>query len=1304
MTRRGDKEMETTTQAATTTHLFHDGLIPKFSGVDQTYSSDKWVEDVEENAVVFSWTPVQTLIIARRSLTGVAALWLKTERVFKTFDELKNAIVKEFPDSLNSKQAHELLATRRKNNDETYYEYMLHMKELGRRGKVTDYVTIQYIIDGIVDYENNKSILYGHTNFKDFKERLAIYETMKKNTIKMPRRTTPTPASTQKRGDERRCYKCGDRGHISSSCSKGIKCFKCGAFGHTAPACTNTTNTTERTGHGASGNRSFLTGNGDERRVLCAKLQREDCTARNVGSIEEETSSGSGERHVVLNVNKRSNLQKSMKTIEISGVCVESLIDTGSDLNLVSEELFFELSEGHFTKVELQLSGLGLAKVNALGKFCSKINIDGHCFETQFYIVPRDTMPFKMILGLPFLENVTVVFDKGSVSIVSRSDGEMLKCLITDVEPQPQCYVPNDDIRLAVQELVKSYKPIQVKEAPIEMKIILKDDIPIAQRPRRLSLHEQKIVDDQVEDWLQKGIVKPSFSEYASPLVLVKKKNGSTRVCVDYRKVNEKMVKDQFPLPVIDDHIDKLSGAKIFSKIDLKDAFFHLKISNECTKYTSFVTQSAQFEFLRAPFGMSICPNYFTRFINIIFREKIAKGYLLIFIDDLIISAETYEEALDRLREVMSVASEYGLLINWEKCDLLTTRVEYLGHIVENGTVRPSMDKVEAVMKFPELQTVKQVQSFIGLTSYFRKFIEGYSDIARPLTDLLKKDNKFKFEDEQRLAYELLKKKLSEQPVLRIFSPGLNTELHTDASQQAFAAILLQKDPNDQLLHPVYYMSKKTTDAEKKYTSYELEALAVVEGVKKFRRYLLGIPFKIVTDCLAFEMTLKKKDLTTRVARWVLLLQEYNYTIEHRSGTRMRHVDALSRNPYISLVTRGVHEQLKKAQQADEELQAIMEIIKEKPYLDFYEQNGLLYKGEEGRIVVPKVMDFEIIRRVHENGHFGRKKMTELLNKDYYIKNISRKIEEVIVSCIPCILAMRKEGKQEGFLNNIEKEEIPLSTIHCDHIGPLSETKKQYNYILTVVDAFTKFVWLFPTKSTTAKETIDKLKLHQQTFGNPYRIITDRGAAFTSNDFTDYCKTENISHSTIVTGIPRGNGQVERIHRILISVLTKMCIEDEKQWYKHISRVQRCINSTYQRSIGTSPYELLVGTKMKQKEDIELTNLLQEESKEIFTEKRDSMRTDAKLQILKVQEENRRSYNKRRKESKLYNVGDLVAIKRTQFGTCMKLKPKYLGPYKVVKSMGRDRYEVEKAEHATEGPWHTTSAADHMKRWPEVRD
>ncbi|GFX84648.1 hypothetical protein TNCV_724561 [Trichonephila clavipes] len=432
---------------------------------------------------------------------------------------------------------------------------------------------------------------------------------------------------------------------------------------------------------------------------------------------------------------------------------------------------------------------------------------------------------------------------------------------------------------------------------------------------------------------------------------------------------------------------------------------------------------------------------------------------------------------------------------------------------------------------------------------------------------------------------------MSEGPILHLYKYGRKTELHTDACKQGYGAILLQ-EAEDGKLHPVYYMSKKTNTAEEKYDSYELE---------HFRR-------------------LCKKELITRIARWALQLEEFDYEIEHRAGSRMKHVDALSRYPVMMVCNDTLTSKLKNAQEEDDNIQTL---------------KSLLEKQES-----------------------------------------------------------------EEFLSKMES--LPLSTYHVDFIGPLPSTNKSYQHIFTVVNAFTKFTWLYPVKTVSAESALEKLKQQQKTFGNPIRIISDRGSAFTSKLFNDYCDKENIQHLQIATGVPRGNGQgngqVERIHRTLIPVLTKLSLDDSTKWYKYVDRLQRILNSTISRSTKWTPFELLVGIKMRNKEDILIKDLLLEEMAKELLEQREFLRNDAKKNIETLQSENRKTYNRRRKKVSLYKEGDLVALQRTQFGAGLKLRPKFLGPYKVTKVNSKDRYEVEKVgQH--DGPNSTTTSADLMKHF-----
>ncbi|GFW11588.1 hypothetical protein TNCV_3811071 [Trichonephila clavipes] len=412
---------------------------------------------------------------------------------------------------------------------------------------------------------------------------------------------------------------------------------------------------------------------------------------------------------------------------------------------------------------------------------------------------------------------------------------------------------------------------------------------------------------------------------------------------------------------------------------------------------------------------------------------------------------------------------------------------------------------------------------------------------------------------------------MSEGPILHLYKYGRKTELHTDACKQGFGAILLQ-EAEDGKLHPVYYMSKKTNTAEEN-----------------------------ISEDYA------KKELITRIARWALQLEEFDYEIEHRAGSRMKHVDALNRYPVMMVCNDTLTSKLKNAQEEDDNIQTLKSLLEKQESEEFFERN-----------------------------------------------------------------ANKKTGKKEGFLNPISKESIPLSTYHVDFIGPLPSTNKSYQHIFTVVDAFTKFTWLYPVKTVSAESALEKLKQQQKTF-------------------------ENIQHLQIATGVPRGNGQVERIHRTLIPLLTKLSLDDSTKWYKYVDRLQRILNSTISRSTKWTPFKLLVGIKMRNKGRHLIKDLLLEEMVKELLEQREFLKNDAK-NIETLQSENRKTYNRRRKKASLYKEGDLVAIQRTQFGAGLKLRPKFLGPYKVTKVNSKDRYEVEKVgQH--EGPNSTTTSADLMKHF-----
>lgn len=1203
----------------------------------------------------------------------------KPEFLGMTFDALVLELKTMFGRCQNKIALRRKFEARVWKKDEAFREYVHEKMIMGNRVPIEPDEMLDHIIEGIPDngLRNQARI----QRFTDVESLLAAFEvvTLQDRAAASSRwdRRSDKPVATSGKDDNRhsekreaakvrRCFNCGGRDHVNVNCpskSLGVKCFECGQFGHKASECPRKSN-----------------------------------AVKNACAVEYLPR------------------KKYTKDVAINGVKIEALIDTGSDISLMRADEYIKIGSPNFRATETRFSGIGSGEIAALGEFRAQIAIDEYSYPILIRVVSDTVSRKKLLIGTDFLDTVEVNVKRGAITInpIREPTSEESQVSVFQIDVCEANTIDLSHVRdkhgQAVVTLVENYKPNRIAETDVKMTIILKDDEPAYQRARRLSPAEKIIVNAQVDEWLEQGIIRPSNSDFASPVVLVKKKDGSHRLCVDYRLLNKKIIKDRYPLPLIEDQLDQLQNAKFFSTLDLKNGFFHVRMNEASIKYTSFIVPDGQYEFLRVPFGLCNSPSVFQRFINAVFRDLIRERIVLTYMDDLIVLSEDEDNGLKNLEIVLATASRAGLVIKWEKCCFLQKRVEFLGHVIENGTIRPSERKTKAVMHFPEPQNVKQIQAFLGLSGYFRKFVPKYSTIARPLTNLLKADVEFQFGVMERNALNQLKVILSERPVLNLYRVGADTELHIDASKYGYGAILLQKNREDQQLHPIYYASGKTTPAEEKYSSYELEVLAIIRALRRFRVYLLGIPFKIVTDCRAFALTMEKRDLCVRVARWALLLEEFNYALEHRPGKSMVHVDALSRNPLPSCLVideceQGLTMRLKRAQREDNELLKLVDASKRGEANGYLVRGGILYKelNDDIRVVVPKGMHMQVIRRAHEQGHFGINKTEALVKRDYWIPNLRPKIEKIIRNCVTCILAERKHGKRECMLSPIEKGSVPLDTFHIDHLGPLPSTKKSYVYIFAVIDAFSKFVWLYATKSTSASEVIDRLRKQSSIFGNPRRIVSDRGSAFTSKEFKEYCESENIEHQLTTTGIPRANGQIERLNRTLISLLTKLSAPNSCEWYKYINAAQLCINTTFHRSIGMTPFRVMLGVHPRIRDDPSIREILDNECVALFSDDRDELRQRARESIIKIQHENKVGYNRNRKEAVRYREGDMVAIRRTQQGPGLKFSHKYLGPYEVIKVLRNHRYMVRKTgEH--EGPLQTSTASDYMKPWLEDDD
>jgi hypothetical protein len=816
-----------------------------------------------------------------------------------------------------------------------------------------------------------------------------------------------------------------------------------------------------------------------------------------------------------------------------------------------------------------------------------------------------------------FISDFSIEHDCDLSSIDATSD------LAYDIEPMLSI-----ELKDCVEEcILHNYVNIDqtlIKPPPYEMKISLESDVPFYSHPRRLSYSERSEVRDLVQKLLNEGTIKPSESPYASPIVLVKKKNGSTRMCIDYRALNKLTVRDNFPLPLIDDCLEYLNNKKVFSLLDLKSGFHQVRISVESMKYTSFVTPDGQYEYLRMPFGLKNAPSVFQRFINKILKPFIDSGKIVVYMDDILLASESLDEHLSLLSEVLHCIAVNGLELQVNKCQFAYNSIEYLGFVVSSEGIKPGTAKLAAVQQFPLPSSVKEVQSFLGLCSFFRRFIPGFAQCASPLYKLLHKDVKFDFNDKCLEAFKTLQQLLTSAPVLSIYDPTRETELHTDASKLGYGAVLLQKQ-NDNKLHPVAYFSKSIGKHEINYHSYELETLAVVYALARFRVYLAGIRFTIVTDCNSLALTFNKKDVNSRIARWVWEFQRFNCVAKYRKGTAMGHADALSRNPIVAMINSSdISFQLQATQNRDPIIKRLKNALESSESPPYEMHNGIVYKrNRDDRLLfyVPKEMEQQLIHHMHEKiGHFGSGKCYEQMRLNYWIPRMKEKIDIFTKNCIKCIMYSAPPRSSEHSLYSIPKKPIPFDTIHIDHFGPLPSVNSKQKHLLVVVDSFTKFVKVYPATSTSTKEVCRALEKYFEFYSRPSRIISDRGTCFTSTEFLDFVDKHNIQHIKNSVASPQANGQVERVNRVLKNMLGKLTEPlQHSDWTIQLKHVEYAINNTIQKSVGTSPSQLLFGVNQKGPSVDYLTEFLDDQ--EIITTDRDleSIRSSASANIEKSQ-------------------------------------------------------------------------------------
>jgi hypothetical protein len=426
----------------------------------------------------------------------------------------------------------------------------------------------------------------------------------------------------------------------------------------------------------------------------------------------------------------------------------------------------------------------------------------------------------------------------------------------------------------------------------VSHRIYTEDVPPIRSRPYSIPPSEQDFVKEELQRMIDNGLIRPSDSPWTSPVVLVKKKNGKLRFCVDYRKLNAITKKDAYPLPRIDEMLNALSGSQWFSTLDLASGYWQVAMHPNDREKTAFVTRYGTYEFNVMPFGLCNAPATFQRLMDRVY-SKIAWKFVVVYLDDTVVYSRTFTDHLKHLREVFTRIRQAGLRLNIEKCSFWMQRLPFLGHIISPQGIAPDPQKIEAVQKIQPPKNVTQLRSFLGLVGYYRQFIRDFSSIAKPLNQLLHKDEPYEWNEPQQDAFTRLKHRLISAPILAYPNFKRVFILATDASYYGFGATLSQLD-DSRKEHPIAYASKSLKKEEVNYGATELECAAVVWAIEHFHKYLGATRFILVTDHYALKW-LQTAEPKGRLGRWILKLQPYDFQVVHKPGRIHSNVDALSR-------------------------------------------------------------------------------------------------------------------------------------------------------------------------------------------------------------------------------------------------------------------------------------------------------------------------------------------------------------------------------------------------------------------------
>ena len=985
----------------------------------------------------------------------------------------------------------------------------------------------------------------------------------------------------QKSTNTRNCYRCGRSNHTPANCKfKNASCHKCGKTGHIAPACQSTSTRPPQ---------SWRQGD-TQRRKHKTHHVHDDGQPSDDAQPSDGTDSSDGD-FKLHRVAKQSS-DPIIVALWLNGQNLDMEVDTGASFSVISEAT----RQRMFSNETLHPSDLVLKTY------------------TDESMKVRGTLNMWVKYGDQKEKLVLVVVEGNGPSLLGRN---WLKYIRLDWH---NIFTIRTAKMKPLNTLLQRHQSLFSKELgeirPFTATLHIKPDAtPRFFKPRPVPFAIKDAISQELKCLEQQGTISPvSHSQWATPIVPVPKKDGKFRICGDYKvTVNQVLAVEEYPLPTPEELFSTLSGGKIFSKLDLSQAYLQLPVQSESKPYLTINTHQGLYAYNRLPFGVASAPAIFQKLMDNVLQ---AISGVTCYIDDILISTTDEESHLRALEEVFNRLGNHGFRLKLEKCEFLLTCIEYLGHLISSDGIQPIPSKVEAITKAPVPVNVQQLRSFLGLINYYGKFIPNLSTLLHPLNSLLQANQKWIWSPECTKAFQAAKDQIVSVGVLTHYDPALPITLAADASAYGVGAVISHIFP-DNSERPIAFASRTLTAAERNYAQLEKEALALIFGVQKFHRYLYGRKFTLITDHKPLTTILGPKKgipslAAARLQRWAILLSAYDYNIRYKCTTEHGNADGLSRLPLPSttptLDTQNVttfnisqvqalpvtFQNIQRATRRDPTLGKVYRYVldgwpshvsdKLKMYknreTELSTENGCLMWGI--RVIVPQTLHSQVLQSLHAN-HPGITRMKTIARSYFWWVGLDKDIEELGKSCQSC--QANQSNPTVAPLHPWVWPDAPWKRIHVDFAGPF-----QGHTFFIVVDAYSKWPEAVVMTSTTSVKTIEVVRSMFAQHGIPEQLVSDNGPQFTSTEFAQFMEGNRIKHILSAPYHPASNGLAERFVQTLKRTL-KASVKEGKTIHHRLAEFLFEYRATPHGTTNVSPSELFLKRKLRTRFDLMIPNI-----------------------------------------------------------------------------------------------------------------